>query len=261
MRLGPIAGATLIVPDLRRALIAYVEQLRLFEVARDPVSRQRALDMGETALIEAPSATLALAHDGAPCLYLIETPVAAPHGNEGKRGWTRLDFSVSDLSAVCSRLAGPEWTRLPGDEPMQAGAQSAAFFRGPAGEYVGFRQVSDGSDRITAAAAAAAEGRVEALLGVGLEVANIPAALAFYQGLGLVAGRHTAARAVGELRGGQHIEFVPAAKLPGRDASLVAGIRMVSFARSDRRGHRLDAADDPSARILAGPAREAIELV
>ena len=259
MRLGPIAGATLIVPDLRRALIAYVEQLRLFEVARDPVSRQRALDMGETALIEAPSATLALAHDGAPCLYLIEAPVAALHGNEGARGWTRLDFGVSDLGAVCSRLAGPEWTRLSGAEPMQAGAQSAAFFRGPAGEHVGFRQVSDRSDRITTAAAA--EGRVEALLGVGLEVANIPAALAFYQGLGLVAGRCTAAGAVGELREGQHIEFVPAAKSPERGASLVASIRMVSFARSDGRGRRLDAADDPSARILAGPAREAIELV
>lgn len=258
MRLGPIAGATLIVPDLQQALIAYVEQLRLFEVARDPLSRQRALDMGETALIEAPSATLALARDGAPCLYLIEAPVAALHGNEGTRGWTRLDFSVSELSAVCSRLAGPEWTRLPEVEPMQAGAQPAALFRGPAGEHVGFRQVSDRSDRVMAAAA---EGRVEALLGVGLEVANIPAALAFYQGLGLVAGRCTAAGAIGELRDRQHIEFVPAAASPKRDASLSASIRMVSFARSDGHGRRLDAADDPSARILAGPAREAIELV
>ena len=49
--------------------------------------------------------------------------------------------------------------------------------------------------------------------------------------------------------------------LPAADATLRTGIRMLSFARSDASGRRLAAHDDPSARILAGPEGEAIELV
>jgi hypothetical protein len=255
MRLGPIAGATLIVPDLQRALLAYVAQLRLFEVSRAPVTRQRALDMGETALIDAPGATLALSRDGAACLYLIEVP-AAPKSNQGQPGWTRLDFGVSMLGALRERLVSPEWTPVSGAEPLSAVPEACALFLGPAGEHVSFHQLPERTGRGTAP-----DGEVEVLLGISLSVSKVPSALAFYQGLGLIAGRHTATSGVGELRGGQQIEFLLAANSQNREACLPAGIRMVSFARSDRQGRRLEAADDPSARILAGPAREAIELV
>jgi hypothetical protein len=49
--------------------------------------------------------------------------------------------------------------------------------------------------------------------------------------------------------------------LPAADSALRFGLRLISFARSDMQGRGLVAMDDPSARILAGPAGEAIELL
>ena len=99
--------------------------------------------------------------------------------------------------------------------------------------------------------------------------------LGFYAGLGRVASRRadssgpagrldagrTGPIALGQLRGGHLIEIDTMPDLPAADASLRSGIRMISFARSDALGQRLAGRVDPSARIMAGPEGEALELV
>ncbi|MGE4071169.1 MAG: hypothetical protein AB7E72_08340 [Lysobacterales bacterium] len=260
MRLGPIAGATLIVPDLQQALVAYVEQLRLRQQAQGHVSRQRALDLGDSALIDAPSATLALSNGAPVSLTLIEVPGALPLPESGMRGWWRLILAVEDPESVRQSLATRHW------RPQDSAEAGSCSFTGPAGEQIVLHR---SSTRTTGSGSAE---HAPALLGASLKVASMATAIGFYQGLGLVSGSHSAsqspqaadsesARGLGELRGDQRIEFIQAPSAIPRDAGLRLGLRMISFARSDRSGRRLLAADDPSARILAGPDHEAIELV
>ncbi len=260
MRLGPIAGATLIVPDLQQALVAYVEQLQLRQLTRERVPRQRALDLGDTALIDAPSATLALANDAPVSLTLIEVPGALPLPESGMRGWWQLILVVADPESAVRSLSTRHWA------PQDLADAGSCSFTGPAGERIVLRRSSTGHcDHASAE-------RRPALLGAGLRVADLATSIGFYQGLGLVSGSHQAsqlpqtgesepARGLGELRGEQRIEFIRALSAVPRDPGLHLGLRLISFARSERSGRRLLAADDPSARILAGPDHEAIELV
>lgn len=266
MRLGPITGTTLIVPDLKRALVAYVEQLSLTLSEQSPLRRQRALDMGETVLIDAPTATLTLGGNVASSLTLIEAPaVLAPAGT---RGWTQLIFGVSHLDAVCARLRAEHWTLLNMQHCNGESKTASADFRGPAGELICLRESN--CDQVSASSS----GVVHSLLGVKLCVADLAAAVGFYQGLGLVRSGNPARpehgrmpegessmQRLGELRGGQHIAFCTAPAGAALAGSLRLGIRMVSLARSDQHGRQLLATDDPSARILAGPEHEAIEFI
>jgi catechol 2,3-dioxygenase-like lactoylglutathione lyase family enzyme len=260
MRLGPIAGATLIVPDLQQALVAYVEQLRLHQQTQERVPRQRALDLGDSALIDAPSATLALANDAPVSLTLIEVPGALPVPRAGMRGWWQLILAVKDPETVRQSLATSHWKRQDSADAGSCG------FSGPAGEWIVLRRTPvPVSDR----------GMTEhtpALIGTSLRVANLATSIGFYQGLGLVSGSHQASeplqagasepgQGLGVLRGDQRIEFIRAVSAGPREEGLHLGLRMISLARTDFSGRRLQAADDPSARVLAGPDREAIELV
>ena len=259
MRLGPIAGATLIVPDLQQALVAYVERLRLRQQDQGRVPRQRALDLGDTALMDAPTATLTLANDFPVRLTLIEVPGALPLPESGMRGWWQLILAVKDPESVRQSLATSHWI------PQDLADAGSCSFTGPAGEQIVLRRSSDGATESGSAEHA------PVLLGAGLRVANMATSIGFYQGLGLVSGSHPSespqaadhdsARGLGRLRGDQRIEFIRALPAVPRDAGLHLGLRLLSLARSDLSGRRLQAADDPSARVLAGPDHEAIELV
>lgn len=213
MRLGPIAGCTLIVRSLAASMAAYA-RLGFGSAAVAGFPEQRALDLGDPALAGAPCARVQAADEA--WLDLIEQPDAAPAGSA--QGWQSLGDGES---------AGAPWV-------------------GPDGELL---HLSVG----------AAAPRLAKLV---LATPNPARSAAFYAGLGLVERELQGdGTLLGLLRGGHSILFVPvAAGTPAAPAHR-AGLRCVSLYRSDAAGRRLASPDDPSARVLAGPVGEAIELL
>lgn len=267
MRLGPIVAATLVVANLERALAAYAGQLGLLAGAIGRVPRQRALDMGDAALADAACVPLRSAADSDPWLTLIEAAEATPASPSGRRGWVGLALAVRDIDDLVARIDGQIWRVLgqPGDGTL--------VIAGADGEVLSLVQKSPWSlpCRIPVARCA-----VDAVFAATLAVRDRGGALGFYEGLGLVdrwridaAGSQDGANeraaagplAIAQLCADHLIEIRELPSLPAADATLRTGIRMLGFARSDASGRRLSAAADPSARILAGPEGEAIELV
>lgn len=273
MRLGPITGATLIVRNLERSLVAYVDQLGMAQVDSDVLPLQRALDMGDATLQNARVARLRACSDVDPWLSLIEMPQAPLSLPLARRGWLALVLTVTGIDALAAlidrgigqRLGQPA-ASLPGH------ATRSLQWVGPDGEVLRLipRQppTADCSESATA--------RVDRLFGVVLGAADCNTALGFYEGLGLFdrwrlpVHVHTfdhdpvetpIPAAFGKLGGAEIIEIDQLAGLQANDSSLRTGLRLVSFARSNRTGQRLAAQHDPSARILAGPEGEGIELV
>lgn len=213
MRLGPIAGCTLIVRSLDASLVAYVA-LGLIAGPAAPFPEQRALDLGDPALAGARCIRLQAAAGS--WLDLVEQADAAPAGSS--QGWQSLGDGES---------GDDRWT-------------------GPDGEVLGFSMA----------------GERPALGRLVVATPDPERSAAFYGGLGLVDWQSQDDGSVlGRLRGGHTILFTPvAAGTPAAPAHR-AGLRCVSLYRSDAGGRRLASADDPSARVLAGPVGEAIELV
>jgi catechol 2,3-dioxygenase-like lactoylglutathione lyase family enzyme len=273
MRLGPIVGATLIVRSLDRSLDAYAGQLGLVVDGSGQLPRQRALDMGDAALADAACAHLRSAVDSEPCLTLIEAPDAVASLACARRGWMALALAVEDVDGLSRRLDPQAWQPLsrPLDSPT-AVASRVLQVAGVDGEVLNLVQVTGPSVPFPIAVARCP---VDRLFAATLGARDAVAAVGFYAGLGLVASRRLdssspscgrdgvpdgrAAR--GQLRGDHLIEFHELPTLPAADATLRTGIRMLSFARSDAHGRQNAGRVDPSARILAGPEGEALELV
>lgn len=277
MRLGPIVEATVIVRDLERSLAAYVGQLGLHLVERDQVPQQRALDMGETALIAAPRARLRSAAGAHAWLTLIEAPDAIASKAFERRGWLALELAVQDVDALAVRLDRQQFAVLgePADLEFSA-ALRAMQVVGPDGEVLYLTEIKAA---VPGMALIPARCPVDSLYIAVLACADRERTLGFYAGLGLLDQARMNARlsaynrshglpddqrhpiAIGQLRGAHAIEFDALPTLPAADSRLRSGIRLIGFARSDARGQRLSAQDDPSARILAGPEGEGIELL
>lgn len=273
MRLGPIAGATLIVRSLERSLAAYAGQLGLVVDSSGRLPRQRALDMGDAALADAACAQLRSAVDVEPCLTLIEAPQAAQSVACARRGWMALALAVEDVDRLASRLHPQTWRVLsaPVDASPVPGLRVLQV-AGVDGEALCLVQATGPSARFPAVAARCP---VDRLFAATLGARDAVTALGFYAGLGLLASRRLDASglacrpaaagvgpiALGQLRGEHLIEIDQMPDLPAADAALRTGIRMVSFARSDAKGRRFAGRVDASARILAGPEGEALELV
>jgi hypothetical protein len=213
MRLGPIAGCTLIVRSLEQSVAAYAA-LGFVAGPLATFPEQRALDLGDPALAGARFARLEAAAGS--WLDLVEQSDAAPAGSA--QGWQSL-----------------------GDGESGTGSWS-----GPDGESLGFSFASEPPK----------------LASLVLATPNPARSAAFYGGLGLVDWQpQDKGRVMGLLRDGHSILFVPVASgVPAAPAHR-AGLRCVSLYRSDASGRRLASGDDPSARVLAGPVGEAIELV
>lgn len=260
MRLGPIVNATLIVRDLERSLAACGE-LGCVLVARERLPQQRALDMGDASLADAACARLSVGDD-LPQLTLIEAAHAEAGAPYARRGWMGLEVAVdADRMSRLSRYT------LLGELGTDAAGLRSCVVAGPDGEVWKLRERRSEEG---------ARGGLRAAL---LACADRGGALGFYEGLGLCGrtrhdsalpafNRHTGLaegqrhpQAVAELRGAQRIDIVQLPHLPPADSRLRTGLRLLSFARSDAVGRLLQAADDPSARILAGPEGEGIELV
>ena len=271
MRLGPISSATLIVRNLERSLGAYCDRLGLlrFDTGRLPL--QRALDMGDASLAHAATARLRAQAEANPRLTLIEMPHATLGAPHARRGWLALMFRVTNVDLLGGSIDGQAWQVLsaPADDSI-TGLRSTQV-AGPDGEVLHLIQ-----PRIPLAGASTAVAAVDRLHGVVLGAAHCGTALGFYEGLGLIHRWRTQVRmptlsrdqaadccpaAFGQLAGGEVIAIDQLPNLPANDSSLRSGLRLVSFARSDRNGHRLVAHHDPSARILAGPEGEGIELL
>lgn len=267
MRLGPIVDATLVVANLERALAAYVGGLGLLAGAIGRVPRQRALDMGDAALADAACVQLRSVVDRDSWLTLIEMAEAIPSTSYGRRGWGGLSLAVRDVDELAAQVDRSAWRVL--SEPTDG----TLVIAGADGEVLSLVQKSPWPlpCRIPVARCA-----VDRVFAASLAVRDRGDALGFYEGLGLVdrwridaavsqvdANERTAAGplAIAQLRADNLLEIRQLPWLPATDATLRTGIRMLGFARSDAGGRRLLAADDPSARILAGPEGEAIELV
>ncbi len=273
MRLGPIVGATLIVRSLDRSLDAYVGQLGLVAASCGRLPRQRALDMGDAALADAACMQLRGAADDQAWLTLIEVPEAAPSMVCARRGWMALALAVEDVDGLSRRLDPQAWQALsrPLDAPLAVGLRVLQV-AGVDGEVLRLVQVTGLSVPFPLVPARCP---VDRLFAATLGARDAFAALGFYAGLGLVASRRLdsirlgcgpdrgpeARVALGQLRGDHLIEIDELPALPAADATLRSGIRMLSFARSDVHGRQMAGRVDPSARILAGPEGEALELV
>lgn len=273
MRLGPIVGATLIVRSLERSLDAYVGQLGLVAGSRGRLPRQRALDMCDAALTDAACVHLRSSVDSAPCLTLIEAPDAIASVACARRGWMALALAVEDVDALSRRLDSHAWQVLsrPMEAPVAVGLRVLQV-AGVDGEVL--RLVQDAGSSLPFPMVAA-RCPVDRLFAATLGARDAYAALGFYAGLGLVSSRRLDASglacgrdgnpqariAFGQLRGGHWVEIDELPAPPAADAALRTGIRMLSFARSDVHGRQAAGRIDPSARILAGPEGEALELV
>ncbi len=213
MRLGPIAGCTLIVRSLDASVAAY-EALGFSAGPVAPFPGQRALDLGDPVLA------------GARCVRLEAVD----------RSWLDLVEQADALPA-----GSPQGWQSLGD-----GASGDDCWTGPDGETLGF----------------SVAGKRPALGRLVVATPDPERSAAFYGGLGLVDWQSQDDGSVlGRLRGGHTILFTAvAAGIPAAPAHR-AGLRCVSLYRSDADGRRLASADDPSARVLAGPVGEAIELV
>ncbi len=274
MRLGPIVSATVICRDLDRSLAAYAH-LGLPLVERGALARSRALAMGEAALADARCARLG-ATDCA-WLQLIEAPGASQSTPFGRRGWLALEVGVRDVDALAARLSDKHFRVLGAPANLDVSdAIRAMQVAGPDGEVLYLTQVKR---PVPPFALPQALHEVDQLFVGVLGCGDRERTLAFYEGLGLVDrwrfdtrlgalnrahGRDCSERhpvACAQLRGQHLLEFDALPWLPAADASLRAGIRMLSIARSDAQNQPLRAADDPSARVLAGPEGEWLELV
>lgn len=257
MRLGPIVDATLIVRDLERSLAACSE-LGCMPAQRGRLPQQRALDMGDASLADAAYARLGLGGDQ-PQLTLIEAAHADASAPYARRGWMGLELVIA--ADRMSRLGG--YTVLSEVCSDAAGLRSCVV-AGPDGEVWKLRE---------------ARGDIRAGLSAALlACADRASTLGFYEGLGLcgrarfdgalpafnrqagLASEQRHLQALAELRGAQRIDIVQLPHLPPADSRLRSGWRLLSFARSEAAGRVLAAVDDPSARILAGPEGEGIEL-
>lgn len=259
MRLGPMLEATLIVRELNRSLPGYLA-LGWRVQARDALPQQRALDMGEASLAGAPRIQLGLG-DQPTQLTLIEAPHAEAGAACARRGWIGLELQL-DVGSV-GVLDDFQAIGEPVDDDQGGRTRVLASANG---ELWTLRELrGDAAIR-------------PGLRAVQLACADRARTLGFYEGLGLCGrSRHDSAlpafdrcagwsraqpqpRAVAELRGDQRIDILAWPDLPPADSQLRTGLRLLSFARSDAAGRRLQASDDPSARILAGPEGEGIEL-
>ena len=271
MRLGPITGATLIVRNLERSLHAYCDQFGLLRFDTGKLPLQRALDMGDASLAHAATARLRAQAEANPRLTLIEMPHAPLGTPYARRGWLALMFRVNDVDLLGGRIDGQTWQMLSAPVGDSTSGLRSMPVAGPDGEVLHLIQ-----PRIPLAGASAAVAAVDGLHGAVLGAAHCGTALGFYEGLGLIDRWRTQARkptltheqaadgcpaAFAQLAGGEVIEIDQLPGLPANDSSLRSGLRLISFARSDRHGRRLVAHHDPSARILAGPEGEAIELL
>ena len=275
MRLGPISGATVIVRNLEEALVGYVDQLGLVPVDRDRLPRQRALDMGDAALADAPRASLRADVDTAPWLTLIEMPGAPLTTAFARRGWVALRLMVLDVDAVAARLDRLYW-RVMSAPAMREDDSYGVRVAGAHGEVL---DLTAGLRPSGPRQWPVARCPVDRIAGAVLGARDCATVLGFYEGLGLsdrwrrtaenpvcepLPGRNAGevcAQAIGQLRGCHAIEILQLPGLPAADSTLRSGIRMLSFSRSDAAGRLLVAKSDPSARILAGPEGEALELL
>lgn len=136
MRLGPIVGITIIVANLDEALAFYASCLGIGATSEtEPLAAERALAMGETRLVGAPSVSMCT---GSASIQLIEVPTALPR--ESAHGWTgfALMSPGPDTIREFERPGGECIGCVPGDHTRILGVTVAcadtvraqAFYRG-----------------------------------------------------------------------------------------------------------------------------------
>jgi|CXWL01.1.fsa_nt_gi catechol 2,3-dioxygenase-like lactoylglutathione lyase family enzyme len=113
MRLGPIVGITIIVPNLEEAIEFYSSYLGIGATCEtEPLVAERALAMGETRLVGAPSVFLCA---GSASIQLIEVPTALPRLTA--HGWTGFSLMSPgpDTIREFDRPGGECIACMPGD--------------------------------------------------------------------------------------------------------------------------------------------------
>jgi len=101
MRLGPIAGVTIVVPDLGAAMEFYCARLRLVLIERGQIPAARALALGVKGWVGASFASFAI---GGAILQLIESAHALARGGSG---WTALSLAGSAVRIEPEGCFGP----------------------------------------------------------------------------------------------------------------------------------------------------------
>jgi hypothetical protein len=278
MRLGPICGAWIGVPDLVIARSMYV-QIGLHVLFEELISEELALRVGAAGLLNAPS--LLLGPPGAtPWLRLIHTSHRPPAQAFSRLGWMALEMNVLDVDSLAGTLDRSRWKVLGEPADLDVGdAIRAMQVQGPGGEVWYLTQVKrplppftlpDGkSPHQCFVAVLACADRLQSLhyyqgLG-GLQTFSFETKLSAYnqQHQQPLATKHPVG--VVQLRGSHLLELDQLPALPQMTApsgQLPEGIALIEIARSNIAGERLHIRHvGAKPRLTSGPSGELILLL
>lgn len=140
-RLGPIAYSVTLVPDLKRCVSAYCENLHQQVAHACELSTESATALGVPEL--AGSRAQLLANKlGRRWLWMIETPELPPRNALRTHGWLAQEVLVADVDALVAALDAAFFTilRPPADLDVSDRIR-ASQVQGPAGEILYLTQV------------------------------------------------------------------------------------------------------------------------
>jgi hypothetical protein len=278
MRLGPICGAWIGVPDFTIARSMYA-QIGLHVLFDELISEELALRVGAACLVNASSLLLG-PPDGAPWLRLIHTPHRSPAQAFSKLGWMALEMNVLDVDSLAGSLDRSRWKVLGEPADLDVGdAIRAMQVQGPGGEVWYLTQIKRPLPPFVLPDSKSPSQCFVAVLAC----ANRQQSLCYYQGLGglqtfsfetklsaynqqhqqPLATKHPVG--VVQLRGSHLLELDELPTLPQTAATtgqLPEGIALIELARSNVAGERLHIRH-PGAkpRLTSGPSGELILLL
>jgi catechol 2,3-dioxygenase-like lactoylglutathione lyase family enzyme len=281
MRLGPIAGVTLVAPNLDQAIAAYVQALglKLHEQTRLP--EHEALRLGAPLHKLARVAHLGTQDRPEPWLRIIEDTTQVPVAAFMHTGWIALEVLVEDVDALASELGNHFRVLRPPADLDLGDAIRAMQVQGPAGEVLYLTQIKR---PVPPFQLPSSQGKVGMAFVTVLAARSLSESLGFYGGLGGIAryrfetrlsalnqaqnlpleSRH--AVGVWQLRGNHLIEIDQATECMGArhkpDGRLPSGLAHIAFWRSQEIGTRLDQSyHSATAHVTAGPDGESLELL
>jgi hypothetical protein len=278
--ISSLAGATVVTPDLDRAIAAYRDVLDYVGSPPVRVDSQQASAWGVPQAAGARMVMLRPASGEARFLRLVEGRACPGFVPLTTFGWTAIEIVVQDLRALAARLADSPFRIIGPPATLDfdfTDALSAMQVAGPGGEVLYFTQIDGEIPGFDLPRANSPVGQMFIMV---LAAADIALAGAFYAALGRAAGptiqaridivtdahglapghRHSLATIALEDRSLIEIDAFPPAtrRRPMSDIGLPSGIAMVSMYGEARGASSVDCDDGI---MMLGAAGEWVEVL
>ena len=266
--LGPVAGGTVMAPDIESAATAYTDYLGYQVTHRGTISEAMTATWAAPAHVGAPYLVMNPASGEPHWIRFIEAETVAGYKPLTSFGWHSLEIVVADVDAIPPTLAGSPFTIVGDPKNLGGGSPIRAMQvrRGDAGEVLYLTQIPDIPEK---AHLPLAKSFIDRIFIVVLGSPDLNEARAYYErNFGLERGMEAPAMirvtndAFGLPDGTSHVictvampgkclieidNYPPQATVrPKAPGSLPPGIAMIAFATPD-----IDAIDLP---LLAPPA-------